>query len=60
MMGSGVSSAEVRLLHGGVHAGRRECDVCGRRVPKGSRTDKQYCSDKCRQVAYRRRKKEAA
>jgi hypothetical protein len=38
----------------------RNCEECGKRIPKGSRTDKQYCSQKCRQSAYRKRKKEAA
>jgi hypothetical protein len=39
---------------------QRCCAECGYRIPKGSRTDKEYCTDRCRQAAYRKRKKEAA
>lgn len=38
----------------------KDCEGCGKKLPSGSRTDKTYCSDACRQAAYRRRKKEAA
>lgn len=39
---------------------KRACIECGHRITSGSRTDKVFCSTKCRMAAYRRRKKEAA
>ena len=33
----------------------RECIVCGERIPFWRRRDRAYCSDACRQRAYRAR-----
>jgi hypothetical protein len=35
----------------------RTCVVCQGPLPEGSRKDKQYCSESCKQKAYRKRKK---
>ena len=54
-------------LHHQVHPGRREqrvearkkvCEVCGEEFI-ASRRDAKTCSEKCKQIAYRQRKKEA-
>lgn len=37
----------------------RECASCDKRIPPGSRTDKMYCSDTCRQRAHRERQRAA-
>jgi predicted nucleic acid-binding Zn ribbon protein len=44
-----VSQEEI-LMRGHVHA----CEVCGRRFT-GVRADARYCSNACRQTAYRQR-----
>jgi hypothetical protein len=48
--GGSVSQEEI-LIRGYVRA----CEVCGRRFT-GVRADARYCSNACRQTAYRQRK----
>jgi hypothetical protein len=48
--GGSVSQEEI-LIRGYVRA----CEVCGRRFT-GVRGDARYCSNACRQTAYRQRK----
>lgn len=37
-------------------AGARQCEYCGGAIPVEVRSDRAYCSDSCRVMAYRRRK----
>jgi len=39
-----------------IMAGRPRCSVCGTPIERAARTDKLYCSPRCRQAAYRARK----
>jgi predicted nucleic acid-binding Zn ribbon protein len=37
----------------------RTCKHCRKSIPKGDREDKVWCSDRCKQAAYRERKEQA-
>lgn len=61
-MGS-VGIPMLVLLQGGAKdedPERRECAHCSKPISKYDRPEKRYCSDACKQAAYRRRRKEAA